>query len=446
MTFKPYQPWYDDKRDYNTNAPSYYDYLANSVNLEKVQTEAINDLLVRDVDFLDSDEIHVDKLTDWHNDDPNHQNKTSFKAHVITSPKTLTYRLDNVDYQASNALKVLDSGLYTPDFSQVISQQTARLNETSTTAKRAETKADNAQKGVDSINSELPSIKSNITSLQSGKQNKLTAGYGIKINNNTITGSVPTVVPETFDLNTLTEGLIKGTNLKNAPDQYWWVVEAFTEGNYTIQNATKMVTSGNYVKTYTRYKQGQTWTVWVEQLTNKNELTEAIKNVNKSYNLQNPEIYSQHQFSPTTNASGNWGFYFFNDTNSKIYNVKLACGKIINATKGTVLAQQNVSDLVSKGVPADFLNKAKNSYIFRVGYYLGNSLKRVALKLQTKSDFSIIEIVLDDFDGYVNTESFVTNTDIVSGHEIVPVAVTYNNAVSIEETGETKPVDDSTNE
>ena len=447
MTLKPYQPWYDDKRDYNTNAPSYYDYLANSVNLEKVQTEAINDLLVRDVDFLDSDEIHVDKLTDWHNDDPNHQNKTSFKAHVITSPKTLTYRLDNVDYQASNALKVLDSGLYTPDFSQVISQQTARLNETSTTAKRAETKADNAQKGVDSINSELPSIKSNITSLQSGKQNKLTAGYGIKINNNTITGSVPTVVPVTFDLNTLTEGLIKGKNLTNAPDEYWWVVEAFTEGNYTIQNATKMVTSGNYVKTYTRYKQGQTWTPWVEQLTNKNELTEAIKNVNKSYNLQNPEIYSQHLFSPVSaNASGNWGFYFFNDTNSKIYNVKLACGKIINATKGTVLAQQNVSDLVSKGVPADFLNKAKNTYIFRVGYYLGNSLKRVALKLKTDSDFSIIEIVLDDFDGYSDANKFVVNTDIVSGHEIVPAAVTYNNAVSIEETGETKPVDDSTNE
>ena len=36
MTLKPYQPWYDNERDYNTNAPSYYDYLANSVNLEKV--------------------------------------------------------------------------------------------------------------------------------------------------------------------------------------------------------------------------------------------------------------------------------------------------------------------------------------------------------------------------------------------------------------------------
>lgn len=444
MTFKPlkpYQPWYDDERDYNTNAPSYYDYLANSVNLEKVQTEAINDLLVRDVDFLDSDEIHVDKLTDWHADDPNHQNKTSFKAHVITSPKTLTYTLDNVDYQASNALKVLDSGLYTPDFSQVISQQTARLNETSTTAKRAETKADNAQKGVNSINSELPSIKANITSLQDGKQNKLTAGYGIKIDNNTITGNVPTVVTSGYDLNNLNEGLIKGTNLTNAPDEYWWIIEAFTEGNYTIQNATKMVTSGNYVKTYTRYKQGNNWTQWVEQLTNKNELTEAIKTVNKSYNLQNPDIYKYHKFSNVaTTTTGDWGFEFFNDTNAKIYNVKIKVGTIKEANTGTIIAQQNVSTLLSAGVPQDFITKATNGYVFRAGYYLGDTLNRIAFELKTESDKLNLSVK------YYDGSTTIQNQLVVQGHECAPIAVPYNSAVSVEENRQEKPVVDSTNE
>lgn len=438
---KPYQPWYDDERDYNTNAPSYYDYLANSVNLEKVQTNAINELLVRDVDFLDSDEIHVDKITDWHNDDPNHQNKTSFKAHVITSPKTLTYRLDNVDYQASNALKVLDSGLYTPDFSQVISQQTARLNETSTTAKRAETKADNAQKGVDTINSELPSIKTNISSLQTGKQDSLQPGYGIKIDNNIITSNVPTLVEDGYELNNFSEGLIKGKSLNNAPDENLWVIEAFTEGNYTIQNATKMQTSGNNVKTCTRYKQGGAWTEWVEQLTNKNELTEAIKNVNKSYNLQNPDIYEFHVFANVGSlVTGDWGFEFFNDTNAKIYNVKIKAGTIKEANPGTIIAQQDVTALLAAGVPQDFITKATNGYVFRAGYYLGDTLNRIAFELKTEDDKVNLKVK------YYDPSGTITNQLVVQGHECAPIAVPYNNAISIEETGELKPVVDSTNE
>lgn len=123
MTFKPlkpYQPWYDDERDYNTNAPTYYDYLANSTNLEKVQTEAINELLVRDVNFQDSDEIHVDKLTDWHSDDNAQHGEITFKAHVITSPSSTTQTIDGTDYVASNAITVLHDGIYSPDYKKVL--------------------------------------------------------------------------------------------------------------------------------------------------------------------------------------------------------------------------------------------------------------------------------------------------------------------------------------
>lgn len=45
MTFKPlkpYQPWYDDERDYNTNAPSYFDYLSNHNQIIKVLTDVTN--------------------------------------------------------------------------------------------------------------------------------------------------------------------------------------------------------------------------------------------------------------------------------------------------------------------------------------------------------------------------------------------------------------------
>jgi hypothetical protein len=97
------------------------------------------------------------------------------------------------------------------------------------------------------------------------KQNKLLPGYGMKIDgNNIITGNVPTTVREQYELNNFTEGIIKGHSLTNAPDSNWWVVFAYTEGSYTIQQALKIVTSGSYVETRIRYKQGSKWTEWLD--------------------------------------------------------------------------------------------------------------------------------------------------------------------------------------
>ena len=232
-----WQPWYDDRRDYNTNAPTYYDYLANQNKLTKEIVDVVNEELGRDVDFLDSDEIHLDKLTDWHDDDPNHENKTTFKAHVIVSPKTLTYSLDNVDYQASNALKVLDSGLYTPDFSQVISQQTSRLNEASTTANRSEIKADNAQKTSDTAKTTADGAKTTadnnttkINNLKNTKQDKLTAGHGIAIEDNVLKAPLFTRLENGTDLNSVAYGFVRGDKLVNAPTTGKWYIQAMSEG------------------------------------------------------------------------------------------------------------------------------------------------------------------------------------------------------------------------
>lgn len=499
MINKPYRPWYDDTKDYNTNAPSYYDYLANEINLEKAQTDAINDLLVRDVDFKDSDEVHVDKLTNWHTDDSTPHAKITFKAHVISSPSSTTQTIDGVDYVTSNGVKILHDGVYAPDYKKVLEKYSADTNskftkvtndintintklpykenklessrKTITVTHGAEgtsatTKVDtNPQKVLEhdnlkvgeklvkthntSSNDTTISLDSNFisqvnkaTSDVSGKQNKLTAGYGIKIDeNNTITSNVPTRVPEAFDLNNFTDGIIKGNNLTNAPDNSWWIVEAFTDHNYAVQNAVKLVTSGNNTKTYTRHKQNSIWTEWDEQLTSKKELTEAIKTVNKSYNLQNPDIYDFHVFSNVgTLVTGDWGFEFFNDTNSKVYNVKIKVGTIKEANPNTIIAQQNVSTLLASGVPQDFITKATNGYVFRAGYYIGDTLNRIAFQLQTVDDKMNLTVK------YYDAADTIRNQLIVQGHECVPIAVSYSNAISIEETGEFKPVDDSTNE
>lgn len=97
------------------------------------------------------------------------------------------------------------------------------------------------------------------------KQDRLTPGYGIKIDeHNTINSNIPTSVEVGYELNNFGEGLIKGAGLNNAPDNSCWVVTAYSEDNLTIQEALKFVTTGKHVEKRVRYKQSTTWTEWVD--------------------------------------------------------------------------------------------------------------------------------------------------------------------------------------
>lgn len=60
-----WQPWYDDRRDYNTNAPSYYDYLSNFNQLIKSVVDFVNELAKRDVNTEDTETIELIKKTSW---------------------------------------------------------------------------------------------------------------------------------------------------------------------------------------------------------------------------------------------------------------------------------------------------------------------------------------------------------------------------------------------
>lgn len=484
MINKPYRPWYDDTKDYNTNAPSYYDYLANEINLEKVQTDAINDLLVRDVDFKDSDEVHVDKLTDWHSDDNSEHAKITFKAHVISSPSSSTQTIDGVDYVTSNGIKVLHDGLYAPDYKKVLEKYSADTNskftkvtndintintklpykenklessrETITVSHGAEgtsatTKVDtNPQKVLEhdnlkvgeklvkthntSSNETTISLDSNFisqvnkaTSDVSGKQDKLTASGGIDLTENNL--SLKTYPTYEGDLNTLTETCIvkPNTSTSNLPTGaptegilLSYVVSDVSIQYYVPHNNTNLyVRTGEQITTTTT----PNWNPW-QTILNTTNLDDAIKTFNKSTNLQNPDIYNFHVFSNVT-ATGDWGFEFFNDTNAKIYNVKVKVGTITTANPGSIIAQQSVNALLAVGVPQDFITKASNGYVFRSGYYLGDSLKRIAFELKTESEVVNLRVKYYDKEGTIN------NIQVVQGHECAPIAIPYNNTISI---------------
>lgn len=89
-----WQPWYDDRRDYNTNAPSYYDYLSNFNELIKSIVDFVNELAKRDVNPEDTETIQLIKKTSWLVDGVN---DTVLKANVKISKATGNKLVSNSD-------------------------------------------------------------------------------------------------------------------------------------------------------------------------------------------------------------------------------------------------------------------------------------------------------------------------------------------------------------
>ena len=102
-----WQPWYDDRKDYNTNAPSYYDYLARFNYFLREITDFINRLARRNINVKDTSTVDLTKTGDWTS-----QDSIEIKADVKVSTNT------NQSYP--NAIKVLTDGLYVSDFTNDI--------------------------------------------------------------------------------------------------------------------------------------------------------------------------------------------------------------------------------------------------------------------------------------------------------------------------------------
>ena len=64
-----FMPWYDDRADYNTDAKSYYDYLARTNKLLNAISDLINGLLRREIAFNDTDTIDFNQRGNWEDKD-----------------------------------------------------------------------------------------------------------------------------------------------------------------------------------------------------------------------------------------------------------------------------------------------------------------------------------------------------------------------------------------
>ena len=144
--------------------------------------------------------------------------------------------------------------------------------------------------------------------------------YGISKStsgNTTKLGFEFTRVPDGFDLNTLTNGNIRSSNLTNAPEPTgWFFVSAYSEGSYTYQRAIKLVHPNNTA--YVRSSISGSWGAWREQVGDKSVI-EALLAQKQDVLTAGEGITIEGQTISATGGGATSTIQYFEDTNFTAY-------------------------------------------------------------------------------------------------------------------------------
>lgn len=138
-----YQPWYDDRRDYNTNAPTYYDYLAHQKFLSDEAIDLINRNARRNFYVTDTNSIDLTKKGDWvDNENPctgkdwqptvreryYYDDIVEIVADLKVSHQKVDVTIAGMTQTCPNVLRVLTDGAFVPDYSAFIADLRNRLS------------------------------------------------------------------------------------------------------------------------------------------------------------------------------------------------------------------------------------------------------------------------------------------------------------------------------
>ena len=138
-----YQPWYDDRRDYNTNAPSYYDYLAHQKFLSDEAIDLINRNARRNFYVTDTNSVNLTKNGDWvDNENPctgkdwqptqreryYYDDIVEIVADLKVSKAKVDVTIAGMTQTCPNVLRVLTDGAFVPDYASFIADLRNRVS------------------------------------------------------------------------------------------------------------------------------------------------------------------------------------------------------------------------------------------------------------------------------------------------------------------------------
>lgn len=182
-----YEPWYDDRADYNTNSLSYYDYLARFNKLQKVIVDFVNRLLNRDIEVEDTNTIDMTKIGDWIDNGlctpdgcGSWDDVLKIKGDVKISKKTKPYSRKAKSRPSyvltdtlKNAITAESDGIYAPDYEKLIGDLIDsigdilnQIDEIKKEIQALKDRVDALEKRVDGIEKRLNSLEDRISELE----------------------------------------------------------------------------------------------------------------------------------------------------------------------------------------------------------------------------------------------------------------------------------------
>ena len=249
-----YQPWYDDRRDYNTNAPSYYDYLANTNHYLDKLTWLTNRVARRNINVQSTNAIQYTKEFDWIDENKergiNWHDVINLKCELVLSKlvKRLQYQqLDGQykDLESPNSLIIENDGLFNPDVTNYILE----LN-----------------KDVRALNNKIDNLKADILRAVDEKTKEFERRIDEKINNirvpeqnqqvnetkvnELIDNKLTEIKPKVDNINRAVEKIVTNLNTSGATDSAelatFNLVSSIAHGNiniYTTENKQGYITT-----------------------------------------------------------------------------------------------------------------------------------------------------------------------------------------------------------
>ena len=156
-----FRPWYDDDADYNTNAKSYYDFLARFIRQLDYMITLMNKLLDENIETLETNTVRMQRDGDWkkyHIEngqivyDTGGSNIEKISAYVKISKAAL------------NDIVAKDDGIWSENFQPKIDALNKRIDDLDAKVERYHTELLNL---INALTQRVTSLESRMTRLES---------------------------------------------------------------------------------------------------------------------------------------------------------------------------------------------------------------------------------------------------------------------------------------
>lgn len=212
-----WQPWYDDRRDYITNASTYFDYLSNNTYLNKEVINLLNDVESRDIETNTTKSVKMQRFGNWHGVD-----------------KNITLQSDVILSQASdNYLSIKDDGLHVHNPIDIIEEKETSLNNR-----------------INETNSNVETLNNNLTSEINTREKQYNEIRGTVLTTNNAVLSTLTPTFKYIDFNIVNDKLIaSGSNTLLKGIQYNYMeLDSSVTSTHLIHQFKVMINNYNFNK------------------------------------------------------------------------------------------------------------------------------------------------------------------------------------------------------